>query len=122
MEWFVDNSVYARARTLWTRPIRSGDPAISRIDAGVTTRGSLDRLVYLGLSGTRRARFRLERMAGRHVQRSEFSFPLTGDGNGVGAIDGAQFTIEATPTHVIVTMTRPISSDRVEDPPAQPAG
>jgi|GEM_PF-5666477 len=110
MEWFVDNSVYARAPTLWTRPIRPADPAINRIDVGVITRGSMDRLVYLGLSGPRHAKIRLEKTAGRQVQRTEFTFPLNKDGKGLGAVNGAEFTIEVTPTQALITVVRAMTS------------
>lgn len=127
MEWFVDNSLYARKPTLWTRPLRPGDPDITLTQVGVMTEGSMDRLIYVGLSGASHAKIRLEKISGGRIRHDEFIVALNKVGKGIGAIKGAQFTIEVTSTQAVVTMIKAMTSDLGEiyrapsKPIAQPA-
>ena len=107
-EWFVDNSVYAKTRTIWTRPIKPGDPELTRNDLASTkpNSNSIERLYYLGLTSTNRARIRIERDTPSRTTRDDFTFPLTDDGKGEGAVDGAAFAIEASPLRATITVSK----------------
>jgi len=119
VEWFVDNSRYAGRSALWTRPARSGDPAVKQVEVTLANSGHRERLIYLGMSSTHRVKIRLETITPGKVRRDEFSFTVDQDGKGAGAINGAEFTIEATPTQALITVVKAMASDRGE--PVQPA-
>ena len=122
VEWFVDNSRYARRSALWTRPARSGDPEVKQTEVTLANSGHRERLIYLGMSSTHRVKIRLETITPGKVRRDEFSFTVDQDGKGAGAINGAEFTIEATPTQARITVVKAMTSDRGESvqPPAEP--
>lgn len=119
VEWFVDNSRYAGRSALWTRPARSGDPGVKPAEVTLANAGYRERLIYLGMSSTRRVKIRLETTTPGKVRRDEFAFTVDQDGKGAGAIDGAEFTIEATPTQALITVVKAMASDRGE--PVEPS-
>lgn len=111
MEWFVDNSVYNKSPTIWTRRVKAEDPGLKRIKlASRESAGeSVERLIYLGLTDGNRARVRLEKITPRDTVRDEFTFLLDKDGSGKGAVNGVDFTIQSTPIRATITVQKPFN-------------
>jgi hypothetical protein len=65
----------------------------------------------MGSSGASHAKIRLERITGGRIRHDEFIVALNKAGKGIGAIKGAQFTIEVTSTQAVVTMIKAMTSD-----------
>jgi len=112
MEWFVDNSNYNGYTTIWSRKLKKKDPQVTRITTTLTepTGDAVERLIYLGLDANGNARIRHERILKTDIVRDEFTFPLDENGQGAGAVRGAQFLISANPITATITVTKPMSS------------
>lgn len=112
MEWFVDNSNYNGYTTIWTRKVKKKDPKLTAITTEMTelTGGAVERLVYLGLDGDGNARIRHERILRADTVRDEFIFPLNEQGLGMGAVRGAEFSIQATPLRATITVIKQMTS------------
>lgn len=113
MEWFVDNSIYNGMTTVWSRRVKDKDPKLTRIMTKATepTGESVERLIYMGFSDDRHVRVRLERLLPTGPVRDEFTFPVDNQGQGVGAVRGAEFTIAANPTKATIVVTKSMTSD-----------
>lgn len=107
-EWFVDNSTYARTPTIWTRPVRPDDPALSRIalEAKVVNRDPVERLIYDGMTARKRAKIIQEQVSLHGTRHHEFTFPLDKDGKGQGIVNGVEFVMIANPTRAIITVIK----------------
>lgn len=112
MEWFVDNSNHNGFTTIWTRKLKEKDPKVTKIMTTLTepTGNAIERLIYLGLDANGNARIRHERILKTEVVRDEFNFPLDANGNGLGAVRGAEFQISANPVKATITVVRAMSS------------
>lgn len=119
-EWFVDNSRYARQPKLWTRPIAPTDPALKPTEVDFITEQAVERLIYLGLSGRDRAKIRFAKVTARKTRNVDFTFPLDAEGRGVGAVNGAEFTIKAARTEAVITVIKAMTSDVGRPLPAPP--
>ncbi|WP_157219780.1 hypothetical protein [Flavisphingomonas formosensis] len=129
-EWFVDNSHYNRGlNTIWTRRVKEGDPPMELVESSTKTIGRepIERLVYLGVEQGR-MKIRYEQFtAGRSSQKDEFTFPVDKEGRGLGAVNGAEFSVVAGPVKATIVVTKPMSGvdiiipEKPEDaPPAKP--
>lgn len=112
VEWFVDNSVYYGKSVLWTRKVKPGDPALTLTSVQIDDpmRSTAEKLIYLGLTAGNRAIIRFEKTTARSVTSDEFTFPVDHNGAGVGAVNGAEFIIEASPAHAKITVTKSMNS------------
>ena len=112
-QWFVDNSGRNGYETIWTRNIKKKDPAFSKVmtDAVDTAGADIDRLIYLGVSnGLVKIRHEQIRSNGT-TTRDEFAFPINEQGEGVGAVRGAEFHLKAGVLRANITVTKEMTSD-----------
>lgn len=111
-EWFVDNSGHNGFMTIWTRGLKKKDPVITKImtDAINASEANMDRLVYLGVSnGFVKIRHEQIRPNGA-MTRDEFTFPVDGNGEGIGAVRGAEFRFKAGALRANIVVTKEMTS------------
>jgi hypothetical protein len=80
--------------------------------------GAVEKLIYLGMDANKNVRIRYERILKSDILRDEFTFPLDGKGNGMGAVRGAEFQISAFPLSAKITVTKGMASG-IGEPVAQ---
>jgi len=109
-EWFVNNSVYNGTTTIWTRRVKDKDPGVTAVVGGYEANGRVaERLFYLGTEGNQ-IRVRREYISLIGLERDNFLFPMDAKGKGAGAVNGAEFTLVATPQHALFTITEPMNN------------
>lgn len=117
MEWFVDNPNKNGMPTIWSRKLKKKDPELTRFLTASTEPkdARIERLIYLGFAGEGMVRIRHEVVTPSDIVRDEFTFPVDANGNGVGAVKGAEFTIDAGPVKAVITITQAMETS-IGDP------
>lgn len=112
MKWYVDNSVYTGIRSVYSRNVKTSDPQLTRVftSRSQPTGAAVERLVYLGIDESKRARIRHERVVPGDILRDEYTFPLDPEGKGVGAVRGAEFSIHAGPLRAEIVVNTAMTS------------